>query len=82
MEAILRPEPRGWPDPANPGVPSNQEKAGPHLIVDEYSRRRWAWWTPHSNKTFGGWIHSAGGGRGSNWTYIGPAVTPDGQPVD
>jgi hypothetical protein len=34
------PDPRAWPDPVNPGVPSNQEKAGPHLIVDEYGRRR------------------------------------------
>jgi hypothetical protein len=37
---MLMPDPRAWPDPVNPGVPSNQEKAGPHLIVDEYGRRR------------------------------------------
>jgi hypothetical protein len=28
---------RGWPDPLEPCVPPDPERAGPHLFVDEYS---------------------------------------------
>jgi hypothetical protein len=79
---MLMPDPRGWPDPANPGVPSNQEKAGPHLIVDEYGRDAGHGGFRTASKTFGGWTYAGGGGRESNWTYIGPAAAPDGLPVD
>lgn len=72
---------RGWPDPANPGVPPNPRLSGPHLIVDEYGTRRWAWWTPTSDKALGTWKSARTGGRGIDWSYVGPAMAPDGEPV-
>lgn len=41
---------KSWPDAANLGFPANPEREGPHLIVDQYGKRRWFWWiyTTHS----------------------------------
>jgi hypothetical protein len=75
-------EDRGWPDPSEPCVPHNPERAGPHLIVDEYGRRRWAWWMPTRRGGRGIWLYVHGGGRGECWSYVGPARTPDDRPVD
>ena len=74
-------DPKGWPDAANPGIPLNPERQGPHVIVDQYGKRWWAWWDGLGPN--GGWSHAtATGNRGLNWTYIGPAVAPDGLPVE
>jgi hypothetical protein len=81
-KGVTMPDPKGWPDAANPGIPLNPERQGPHLIADQYGKRWWAWWTPEGLGPNGGWHYAVGGGRGLNWTYIGPAVPPDGQPVD
>jgi hypothetical protein len=75
---------RGWPDPANPGVPVNPDQPGPHLIVDEYGQRRWGWWryggcSFQDNMT--GIATQAAIMAGKKWTYAGPAVPPDGKPV-
>ena len=49
--------------------------------MDEYGKRWWAWWTPENGGPAGGWMYATGGGAGLDWTYIGPAVPPDGKPV-
>jgi hypothetical protein len=46
LHMAAMPDPKGWPDAANPGTPPNPGQQGPHLIVDESGFRRWAWWTP------------------------------------
>jgi hypothetical protein len=81
QQGVVMPDARGWPDPANPGRPPNPHQAGPHLIMDEYGKRWWAWWTPENGGPAGGWMYATGGGAGLDWTYIGPAVPPDGKPV-
>jgi hypothetical protein len=77
---------RGWPDPTNPGVPMNPDQAGPHLIRDEHGRRRWFWWRPANVPSDGSWsderVQVPAIYVGERWTYIGPAKTPDGRPVD
>ncbi len=50
--------------------------------IDEFGVRHWAWWRPDDSKALGVWIHARGNGRGVNWRYVGPALTPDGQSVD
>ena len=75
------PDARGWPDPGNPGVPPNSDHPGPHLIVDGFGERQWAWWLGFGAER-GGWLTATHSGtRGSEWTYIGSAVAPDGKPV-
>jgi hypothetical protein len=82
-KGVMMSDPKGWPDPAHPGIPPNPDRQGPHLIVDEYGTRRWAWCTPDGLGPNGFWGHAtATGNRGLNWCYIGPAMAPDGQPVD
>jgi hypothetical protein len=76
------PDPKSWPDPANPGIPPNPGQQDPHLIVDEYGTRRWAWWTPDGLGPNGFWSHARGGGRGLDWTYIGAPVASDGKRVE
>lgn len=75
------PDERGWPDPKRPGYPKNPDHEGPHLIIDEDMRRRWAWWRPRG----GIWGYSLAEkyapAAGWDWTYIGPAMAPDGKPV-
>jgi hypothetical protein len=71
------PDQRGWPDPAKPGVPLDPHLDGPHLVVDAYGRRRWAWWVSAA----AAWVYAEGLGQGHKWTYIGPAKSPDGMPV-
>jgi len=36
------PDQRGWPDPANPGVPKNRREFGQHQIVNERGANRYA----------------------------------------
>jgi hypothetical protein len=71
------PNKAGWPDPADPGVPLNPQQPGPHLVVDKQGVRRWAWWLGRDGR----WIYEGGGGGGLDWTYVGPALPPDGMPV-
>jgi hypothetical protein len=40
------PDQMGWPDPANPGMPTDPSQEGPHLIKDERGVRRWYFWVP------------------------------------
>ncbi len=75
------PDHTGWPDPAHPGVPANPGQEGPHLIADEFGKRWWAWWMPDSSRHGGSWTYAAGGGAGVDWTYVGPAKSPDDLPV-
>jgi hypothetical protein len=82
------PSARGWPDPEGPGYPENPGKDGPHLLRKN-RRRTWAWWHYRGRS----WLlpdarnptDRAGtlnpGEVGKDWTYIGPAVVPDGKPV-
>jgi hypothetical protein len=70
-------------DPAKPGAPPHPEQAGPHLIVDEYGKRRWAWWVPGGAGVGGNWMLTGNTGNPHrDWRYIGPAKTPDGLPVN
>ncbi len=80
---------RGWPDPAMPGYPKNCGKDGPHLLVSPHGGRTWAWWH-YGGRTWllpdarnpaerGGTLHP--GEAGTDWTYLGPAVPPDGKPA-
>jgi hypothetical protein len=74
------PDGKNWPDPERPGFPEDPTQHGPHLIEDQYGIRRWAWWIP-TNGTGGFWTYASGSTHGQEWTYIGPAKTPDGEPV-
>jgi hypothetical protein len=76
------PDPRGWPAPRQPRRAIQPGEGRPTPNRGRIWPRRWAWWIPNSSKTFGGWTYAGGGGRESNWTYIGPAAAPDGLPVD
>ena len=70
---------RGWPDLANPGVPTNPDQPGPHVIVDEYGRRRWAWWRSGEwslPANYTGDATQAAVIAGEKWTYLSPAVPP------
>jgi hypothetical protein len=69
-----------WPDPRRPGIPLDPERPGPHLLVDMHRTRRWGWWSGFGE--LGGW-YTDGREHGtlSDWTYIGPALAPDGKPV-
>jgi hypothetical protein len=77
------PDARGWPDPAKPGFPKNPGRDGPYLIIDAAGGRRWMCWEPVG----GFWQLSNMTGKedpavaGQEWTYLGPAVAPDGKPV-
>lgn len=83
------PSTRGWPDPANPGFPANWTRDGPHL-VQKGPDRIWVWWM-HIGQTFllpaqrdpawgvSGILHPSIAAQ--DWTYVGPALPPDGQPV-
>ena len=74
---------RGWPDPARPGFPENPERDGPHLVIDASGGRGWVWW----ESAVGFWQISKMAGieepevAGQEWTYLGPAIAPDGKPV-
>jgi hypothetical protein len=70
----------GWPDPDHPGWPIDPRQEGPHLVVDQYGKRRWYLWMTNGTWFRGGNSCSAGW-AGRDWTYIGPAVAPDGGPV-
>jgi hypothetical protein len=73
---------RDWPDPAKPGVPLNPDREGPHLVIDTRGLRRWAWWTPASDKLGGTWnAQGVTGESGQDWIYIGPAKAPDDKPL-
>jgi hypothetical protein len=76
------PNPQGWPDATMPGVPRDPHRELPHLVVDQNGKRRWAWWVPGAGGRVGTWKYSAAGGPCVRWTYIGPAESPDGLPVD
>jgi hypothetical protein len=67
---------RGWPDAANPGVPTNPDQEGPHWIEDEFGRQRWFWWDPHTGAWSGASRQEPPLIAGERWTYIGGAVVP------
>ncbi len=73
-------ENKGWPDPARRGVPVNAEKDGPHLLVNKFGAREWFWWRANVEKWMGARDQPALLDV-ATWTYIGPAVAPDGMPV-
>ena len=69
---------KGWPDPKKPGVPQNPERSGPHLLIDERGSRHWGWWTSGMIMwQFDNGLQSSA----RDWTYVGPAETPDGKPI-
>jgi len=82
------PSTHGWPDPANPGFPTNWTRDGPHLI-QKGPHRVWVWWM-HLGQTFlmpaprdpawgvAGILHPSIAAQ--EWTYLGPAQAPNGRP--
>jgi hypothetical protein len=56
-------------------------KRPPHVIVDEYGKRWWAWWTPTGDRLGGIWTYALGGGVGQEGSYVGPGQPPTGLPV-
>jgi len=66
VKGMPMPDQRGWPDPANPGVPPNPQRTGPYLVIDERGMRRWAWWRADSSKTIGSWETDGGAGGGGD----------------
>jgi hypothetical protein len=78
------PDHQGWPELANPTIPMppNPAQEAPHVLRDQHGTRRWAWWRPDNDRPGGAWLHAQGGGALRGWTYIGPAKTPDGLPVE
>jgi hypothetical protein len=83
------PDAHGWPDRASPGIPANPTRDGPHLI-EKGPYRVWVWWL-HIGQTF---LLPARGDpawgvsrvlhpliAAQEWTYLGPAIAPDGRPV-
>ena len=72
------PNTKGWPDPENPGFPVNPNHEGPHLIVDQYGRRRWFYWLPFATLWFSGSLQCHPFLAAERWTYIGPAMEPEG----
>jgi hypothetical protein len=72
---------KGWPDSNRPWIPMNPGQQGPHVIMDKSGIRRWAWWTPISDRLGGAWMSGGGGSAYLDWTYIGPGKSPDGLPV-
>ena len=68
---------RGWPDPANPGVPVNPDKEGPHWIEDDRGRRRWGWWMGRAGRWLGSNRDVPASRIANQWTYLGAAVVPE-----
>jgi hypothetical protein len=71
------PDQRGWPDPANPGVPANPDQEGPHWIEDEHGAQRWFWWLPVSGAWFSSSLQCSPAAAAKHWTYIEAAVVPE-----
>ena len=71
------PNAKGWPDPANAGVPLYPTDVGPHWVVDERGDGQWAWWRGRD----GMWLHAGGetsaGWIATRWRYVGPAIVPE-----
>lgn len=80
----------GWPDPERPGFPQDCSCDGPHLLLNPRKRPVWAWWRASGS----GWqipeqrvltdgpigaLHPIT--AGAEWSYVGPAVAPDGKPI-
>jgi hypothetical protein len=68
---------KGWPDDANPGFPTDPDDEGPHLIKDQYGRRRWYFWMPTGTRWFNGQHQCDPVFAAAHWTYIGAAIAPD-----
>jgi hypothetical protein len=73
------PDPRGWPNPAKLGFPTNPDLEGPHLIEDEHGKRRLMWWLPHTVVWFSSSLQLPPILAGERWTYVGGAIVPDKQ---
>jgi hypothetical protein len=75
---------RNWPDPGKPGFPKAAASDGPHLIRNARGVRQWVWWVSVGG---GFWRLPSPYGNvvplvaAREWTYIGPAATPDGGPA-
>jgi hypothetical protein len=69
---------KGWPDAANPGFPRDPDDEGPHLIRDQYGRRRWYLWMPAGLRWFNGQHQCDPTFAAEHWTYIGAAIAPSG----
>jgi hypothetical protein len=65
------PDPRGWPNPARLGFPTNPDLEGPHLIEDEHGKRRLMWWLPDTVVWFSSSLQLPPILAGERWTYVG-----------
>jgi hypothetical protein len=68
------PDPKGWPDTANPGKPTNPMRDGPHLIEDEHGARRWCWWDSTAEAWTNGSRCHPSAFAASHWFYIGTEI--------
>lgn len=75
----IEPEPVVPEEYAGPDDPTLE---GPHLVLDEQGNRRWAWWVPSPGTSYqGSFVLPYNLGRPHEIKWIGPAVTPDGEPL-